>query len=325
VTAKKDSTKENNKEKNDPYEGISTFARAIIAALFFIAGFNFSYSAFFRDNPLYGINYLAETLISATAALAGFYMIPRLFLQMKAWFEHLIVKTISDLASRFWDEQSQRMSDRKKEREKQKAKEEKKKLEEQLEDSVLVDTSVLIDGRILGIVESGFFDKTLVVPSAVMNELHLISDSEDKLKRERGRRGLDMVKKLKGKTKVFMPDMKSKEKGVDKKLLEFAKEHKVRLMTQDFNLNKLAQASGVKVLNINRLVEAVKVSVLPGETFEIEITHEGKEKTQGVGYMPDGTMVVVEGAKGKIHKMVKVKVTRVIQSQAGKIIFGKLA
>lgn len=312
----------NNPEKE---EGISLFARAIIGAIFFIAGFNFSYSSFFRDNPLYGVNYLAETLISITAAAIGFYLIPRFFIQLKEWIETLIVKTVSDIFGKFWDEQSRKMTDRRKERDKQKEVEEKKKLKERLEDSVLVDTSVLIDGRILGIVESGFFNKTLVIPTAVMNELHLISDSEDKLKRERGRRGLDMIKKLKGKTKVFSPNMKSQEKGVDKKLLEFAKEHKLRLMTQDFNLNKLAQASGVGVLNINRLVEAVKVSVLPGEVFQIEITHEGKEKTQGVGYMPDGTMVVVEGAKGKISKEVKVKVTRVIQSQAGKIIFGKLA
>lgn len=305
-------------------EGMSLFARTIIGAVFFIAGFNFSYSAFFRDNPLYGINYLAEALISITAALTGFYLVPRLFMQLKEWVETLIIRTISDLVSRFWDEQSKKASERRKERDKQRAEGAKKKLDEQLKNAVLLDTSVLIDGRILGIVRAGFFDKTLIIPPAVMNELHLISDSEDKLKRERGRRGLDVAKKLKGASKVINLPTKSKEKDVDNKLLEFAKGNKLKLMTQDFNLNKLAQASGVKVLNINQLVEAVKVSVLPGETFEVEITHEGKEKRQGVGYMPDGTMVVVEGAKGKTSKMVKVKVSRVIQSQAGKIIFGKM-
>ncbi|MFC1722042.1 PIN/TRAM domain-containing protein [Patescibacteria group bacterium] len=187
-----------------------------------------------------------------------------------------------------------------------------------------MDTSVLIDGRILDVVKTGFLDRTLVIPSAVMNELHLISDSENKLKRERGRRGLDIVKKLKGPAKVVIPSIKSKETGVDNKLLEFCKNHKLKMMTQDFNLNKLAQASGVKVLNINELVEAVKVSVIPGEKMKTQISHEGKEKKQGVGYMPDGTMIIVQEAKDKVGQELEVKVTRLIQSPAGKIIFSEL-
>ena len=189
------------------------------------------------------------------------------------------------------------------------------------ENSIVVDTSMLVDGRILDIVKTGFFDKTLVIPPAVLNELHLISDSQNKLKRERGRRGLDMVKKLKGKTKVVNPEIKTKETEVDKLLLEFAKKNKLPLMTLDFNLNKLAQARGVQVLNINELVEAVKVSVMPGEVFTVEISHKGREKKQGVGYMPDGTMIVVEEAKTMVGKEVEAKVQRVIQSPAGKIIF----
>ena len=133
-----------------------------------------------------------------------------------------------------------------------------------------------------------------------------------------------MVKKLKSHSKIVTPQTKSKEAEVDKKLLDFSKNNKLPLMTLDFNLNKLAQASGVKVLNLNDLVEAVKVSVIPGESMGIEITQEGKEKKQGVGYMPDGTMVVVEEAKELVGQSVDVKVTRVIQSSAGKIIFSDL-
>ncbi len=311
----------NENQERPKVAGMSLFARAIIGAMLFIAGFNFSYSSFFKENPLYGISFLAETLISITSALIGFYIIPRLFIQLKSWVETLIINTVSDIVSNFWEQQTRRINDRKRDKQKQKSDEERKILKEQLKDSVLVDTSVLVDGRLLEIVKTGFFDKTLVISGAVLNELHLISDSSDKLKRERGRRGLDIVKKLKGKTKVISPSLKSKEEGVDKKLLDFAKRKKIKLLTQDFNLNKLARASGVSVLNVNELVEAVKVNVLPGEFFNVEITHEGKEKKQGVGYMPDGTMIVVEGARDEVGKEVKAKVLRVIQSQAGKIIF----
>lgn len=289
--------------------------------MFLITGFNLAYGAFFRDNPLYGIRFLAEVLIAMVAALVGFFLVPVAFVKMKSWIEQVISASISRIAGDFWEEQTSKMEKRRADKEKQQAEEERKKLLEQIKNSVVLDTSVLVDGRIYELVMTGFFDKTLVIPSAVMNELHLISDSSNKLKRERGRRGLDIVKKLKGKTKVVSPSMKSKEDGVDTKLLEFAKEHKLKLMTQDFNLNKLAQAQGVAVLNMNELVEAVKLNVLPGETLEVEIQHKGKEKDQGVGYLPDGTMVVIKNSHKLVGKTIKAKVLRVIQSKAGKIIF----
>jgi len=255
------------------------------------------------------------------AALAGFFLVPVAFMKIKEWVEGVINAAVSNIVRNFWDQQSSRLQKKKRDKQKQKAEEEKKKLKEQLSYSVVLDTSVLVDGRIIEIVKTGFFDKTLVIPSAVLKELHLISDSSNKIKRERGRRGLDIVKMLKSRTKVIFPSIKSKEKGVDAKLLEFAKHHKIKLMTQDFNLNKLAQAQGVNVLNINELVEAVKVSVIPGERLEVEIQHEGNEKKQGVGYMPDGTMAVVKNADRLVGKTVNAKVLRVIQSKAGKIIF----
>ena len=286
-----------------------------------ILAFNLAYGAFFKDNPLYGVKFLAEALIALIAALVGFFLVPTAFAQVKVWVEGVINTAVTNIVRNFWDQQSSRMEKKRRDKQKQKAEEEKKKLKEQLSDSVVLDTSVLVDGRIIDIVMTGFFDKTLVIPSAVMKELHLISDSSNKIKRERGRRGLDIVKKLKSKAKVISPSLKSKEEGVDDKLLEFSKHHKIKLMTQDFNLNKLAQAQGVNVLNINELVEAVKVSVIPGERLEVEIQHEGNEKKQGVGYMPDGTMAVVKNAKELVGKTVNAKVLRVIQSKAGKIIF----
>lgn len=311
--------------KKEKEESLNLLTRGIISAVFLIVAFNLAYGSFFRDNPLYGIRFLAEVLISLVAALVGFFVVPVAYLQMKHWVETIISDTIVRIVGDFWEQQTSRAEKKKLEKEKERAEEERKKLKEELDNSVLLDTSVLVDGRVMEIVKTGFFDKTLVVPSAVMNELHLISDSKDKLKRERGRRGLDIVKKLKSKTKVIFPSMRSKENGVDKKLLEFAKKHKLRLMTQDFNLNKLAQAQGVRVLNINELVEAVKVNVLPGEVLEIEVQHEGKEKKQGVGYMPDGTMVVIKDSDKYMGKKVEAKVNKVIQSKAGKMIFCDLA
>jgi len=307
--------------EKDKKKSLNLLTRAVTSAVMLILAFNFAYGAFFKDNPLYGVKFLAEVLIALIAAFTGFFLVPVAFMKVKDWVEGVINSAVSNIVRNFWDQQSSRMEKKKRDKQKQKAEEEKKKLKEQLSNSVVLDTSVLVDGRIIDIVKTGFFDKTLVIPSAVLKELHLISDSSNKTKRERGRRGLDIVKKLKNKVEVISPSMKSREKGVDSKLLEFAKHHMIKLMTQDFNLNKLAQAQGVNVLNINELVEAVKVSVIPGEMLEVEIQHEGQEKRQGVGYMPDGTMTVVKNAEELVGKTVNAKVLRVIQSNAGKIIF----
>ncbi len=307
--------------ENDQEKPLNLLTRGIISAVFLILAFNLSYGSFFKENPLYGVKYLAEVLISLVAALVGFFLVPVAFVKVKDWAESIIAATVARVVGDFWDQQSSKMEKRKRDKQKQKAEMERQKLQEQLHNSVVLDTSVLVDGRIYDIVKTGFLDKTLVIPTAVMNELHLISDSSNKLKRERGRRGLDIVKKLKGKTTVVFPSMKSKEEGVDAKLLDFSKKHKLKLMTQDFNLNKLAQAQSVEVLNVNELVEAVKLNVLPGETLEVAIQHKGKEKRQGIGYMPDGSMVVVKDADEMSGKTVIAKVQRVIQSKAGKMVF----
>lgn len=249
----------------------------------------------------------------------------RIFPKLRKWIETFIAKTISDIVNAFWDQQSKRIQEARRQRDQKKKEVKESKSKDSLERGILLDTSILIDGRIADMVRTGFIEGPLIVPKAVLNELHLISDSEDKIKREKGRRGLDILKGLKSAVKVVILDSHAKENEVDKELINIAKRFKVRLMTMDFNLNKVAVVSGVKVLNINELVNAVKTVVLPGEELKVKIVQEGKEREQGVGYMPDGTMIVVEGASELVGSDVTAKVARVIQTNAGKMIFCSIA
>ncbi len=190
----------------------------------------------------------------------------------------------------------------------------------------LLDTSVLIDGRIPDVAESGFLDGNLVIPQFVLHELQQVADSADSAKRNRGRRGLDVVQRLQKIPRIHvelsMQDFPA-IREVDLKLIEFAKVHNAKIVTNDFNLNKLAQVQGVEVLNINELANAVKPVVLPGESMRVFILKEGKEYNQGVAYLDDGTMVVVDNARRHISKTIDITVTSVLQTTAGKMIFGK--
>lgn len=195
---------------------------------------------------------------------------------------------------------------------------------------VFVDTSVLVDGRILPIVNSGFMGGTLVVPEFVLRELQHIADDSDTLRRAKGRRGLDVVGKLKGQkvnrlvSVKFIKEDDEDSKEVDHKLVSLAKRHSARLLTVDFNLAQLARAQGIKVLNVNDLAQAIKVALVPGEDLSIKITHEGKERQQGVGYLTDGTMVIVDNARDKVGIDVDVVVTKVHQTSAGQLFFARL-
>ena len=190
----------------------------------------------------------------------------------------------------------------------------------------ILDTSVIIDGRIADIAETGFLDGILVIPQFVLRELQLVADSADSLKRNRGRRGLDILQRLQ---KVASLNIQIVEddfptiREVDMKLIELAKLYEGKIVTNDFNLNKVAQLQGVEVLNINELANALKPIVLPGETMKVFILKEGKEYNQGVAYLDDGTMVVVDNARKMIGKNVDISVTSVLQTTAGKMIFGK--
>ncbi len=202
---------------------------------------------------------------------------------------------------------------------------------------ILVDTSVLIDGRILAIANSGFISGTFIIPQFILGELQHIADSDDSLRRAKGRRGLDIVNKLKGQkvNKLMRVKIASSDpaevKEVDAKLVALAKRwanlpagRQVRLLTVDFNLAHVARAQGVKILNVNDIAQALKVSLMPGEEFTVKITHEGKERVQGVGYLADGTMVVVDGARDRVGQDILVIVTKVHQTAAGQLFFARM-
>jgi uncharacterized protein YacL len=190
----------------------------------------------------------------------------------------------------------------------------------------ILDTSVIIDGRIADICETGFLDGILVIPHFVLRELQQVADSADTLKRNRGRRGLDIlqrIQKMAGITVQFVENDYPQIREVDMKLIELAKEFDAKIVTNDFNLNKVAQLRGVEVLNINELANALKPVYLPGETMKVFILKEGKEFNQGIAYLDDGTMVVVDNARKMIGKTIDSSVTSVLQTTAGKMIFGR--
>jgi uncharacterized protein YacL len=192
----------------------------------------------------------------------------------------------------------------------------------------ILDTSVIIDGRIADIVETGFLDGALVVPQFVLKELQYVADSSDPMKRNRGRRGLDIlhrIRKMAGVEVIISDQDYPNVKEVDLKLIELARTMMGRIVTNDFNLNKVAQLRGVEVLNINELANALKPVVLPGELMSVFVLKEGKEYNQGVAYLDDGTMVVIDNARTRIGKNLDIVVTSVLQTTAGRMIFGRHA
>ena len=208
-----------------------------------------------------------------------------------------------------------------------KDKEKDKDKERRQPDRVLVDTSAIIDGRIADISQTGFVSGTLVVPRFVLEELQHIADSSDALRRNRGRRGLEILNRLQKETNVPVEISDADAEGtheVDAKLVKLARQWHCPIITNDFNLNRVAALQGVKVLNINELAHAVKPILLPGEDLAVKIIQDGKELGQGVGYLDDGTMIVVEGGKHYIGSTLDITVTRVLQTVAGRMIFGQL-
>jgi uncharacterized protein YacL len=190
----------------------------------------------------------------------------------------------------------------------------------------ILDTSVIIDGRIADLCDTGFVEGVLVVPQFVLKELQFVADSPDGLKRQRGRRGLDVLDRLQksSQVEVIISDLDFPETpDVDSKLIECAKSMDGKIVTNDYNLNKVARIQGIKVLNINELVNSLRPVALPGETMSVFILKEGKEKEQGVAYLDDGTMVVVDNSRRMIGQTVDITVTSVLQTTVGKMIFGR--
>jgi len=193
---------------------------------------------------------------------------------------------------------------------------------------IFVDTSVLIDGRIISIAESGFITSTLYIPRSVVGELQFLADNGDSDKRSRARHGLDVVSELQGmsrvKTEIFSDSTKAEE-GVDNRLLSLAKQYKGMICTIDFNLNKVAQVEGIPVLNVNDLAMNLRMAYLPGEKTKLELTQKGNDQHQAVGHLADGTMVVVEHASQYIGKAVEIEFIRSLQTAAGKMMFARVA
>lgn len=191
----------------------------------------------------------------------------------------------------------------------------------------ILDTSVIIDGRIADICDTGFIEGILVIPNFVLNELQMIADSADSIKRNRGRRGLDILNKMQKDQTIMVKisDMDFPEiHEVDAKLVKMAKVMKAMVITNDFNLNKVAEFHGVRVLNINQLSNALKPIVLPGEEMKVALIKEGKDSNQAIGYLDDGTMVVVENGRRRLGHEVEVVVTSVLQTTAGRMIFARI-
>ncbi|MDO4870698.1 MAG: hypothetical protein Q3996_01220 [Candidatus Saccharibacteria bacterium] len=192
---------------------------------------------------------------------------------------------------------------------------------------VLLDTSVLIDGRILDLAKTGFINDELVVPRSVLAELQLLADGSNNDKRTRARFGLDVITQLQKNDQVatvILPDDRQTPEGVDNRLLELAKDKRFALMTMDYNLNKVATAEGITVLNINELAKVIRMQVLPGEKISLKLIQEGQGDGQAVGYLVDGSMVVVSNSKKMIGQTVNVKITRYLQTDAGKMAFADI-
>lgn len=196
------------------------------------------------------------------------------------------------------------------------------------EEEIIVDTSSIIDGRILDIVRTKFIEAKFIVPRFVLNELHALADSTDHMKRQKGKRGIEILHALKKETNIeveIYDESLDDIKSVDEKIVKLGQNLDAKVLTTDYNLNRIAQLEGVKVLNINDFANALKSSFIAGQRFSLKLIKEGKEQNQAIGYLEDGTMVVAENSKRLIGKTVVVEVTSVLQSSSGRIIFTRLA
>lgn len=317
----------------------------------FALGFYLAHTWFFARHPLFEIKHLGPIIIGGLLAAVIFVWLPNVFIYLRNsitnFFTHLITQTMAE----FFREQNRRLTESRGLAEKAKAERlERRKVEAlmrvaqkesqeaqkaKLDElcgvfSGIIDTSALIDGRIWAVVQSGFWVNPLVIPQCVIDELQHLADNSDKLKRERGRYGLSILNDL-TKYKDIRTTIVNNINGaadndpVDKRLVILAKNLRGRLITVDFNLNKVAKAHGVKVLNVNELANGLRTVFLPGEKHQIKIVNVGKDVTQGVGYLQDGTMIVIENGAKEQGREVEIEITRSLQTQAGKMFFGKLS
>jgi len=302
---------------------ISFIIRVLVSFAFFALSFNRAGEWYFNKNPLLKIENLAESLISLALGFVVFSFSPYIAKGVSNWFENLFFKVLRRVVSDFLKVQSDRIKDAKIKKETSRKLAMDEDIKKREGSPVILDTSSIIDGRILEVIKLGFLDSLIIISESVIQELRHIADSKDPVRRQRGRRGLDIlseIKKIKGKN--FKAVNADSNEEVDKGLVKLAKKYKGRLATSDFNLNKAAKISGVKFMNINDLVNCLKTVVLPGEKLTVKLIQPGKEAHQGVGYLDDGTMVVVENGSVFVGgEVVEVTVKRVIQTSAGKMLF----
>ena len=303
--------------------------RAILGIIFFVGGVFLSRGAF-SDLTLLSNPYLAQSLIALVSGVFGVFALPLIAEKVRRWFESLISATVAKTLAPWTRQVSKQVG-------KQIGKAVSSRRKSRLPATpaspatpIILDTSVIIDGRLLDILKTGFLDAPLMVPQFVLDELQHLADSGNDLKRQRGRRGLEILDEMRKDKEI---DLVVKEDGegkredggdVDKQLVQMAKKLRTKIATVDFNLNKAASVSGVKILNVNELTNSVKTVVLPGEKMKLKVIQKGKEAGQGVGYLEDGTMVVVEEGEGMVGESVEVEVSRVLQTAAGRMVFSKL-
>lgn len=295
--------------------------KLILAFLISALSFGISRSVYFKDVPLFDVSFLGEAITGGVFFLLIFLWGGLLVKFIGGWIERIIVKTFYKVLTEFWSVQTKKLVTTLK-------RENRDDLASKIvQKSVILDTSVVIDGRILGVIKSGFLDNPIVVTQNVVDELQYMADRKNDLKRQKGRLGLDVLKDIKkavGKNKFKVVNLRTKPENVDKSLVDLCKKTKSKIATVDFNLGKVAEVAGVSVLNINRLVSEIKSNLIPGEQLSVKLLQKGKEKGQAVGYLEDGTMIVVEDAKGYIGSEIKVVVDRVLQTDAGKMVFASI-
>ncbi len=298
---------------------------SVLLVFGFIAG-----NSYLPKNALFNIPYLAQTLVAFIAGAAGLYIIPYVivntFQTIVRWLTTLIQVSVQTTVARSMGSFFAREAGKMKARQRGTHVSEASMDVKNGKNKILLDTSAIIDGRIFDVAKAGFISGEFIVPIFVISELQGLADSGDDLKRQRGRRGLNLLDgaKKEKETPISVWDGEIAGSDVDGKLTRLAKKMRARVATVDYNLNKVASVSGVKILNVNDLANLIKTVILPGERLTVKVIQEGKDGRQGVGYLEDGTMIVVENGRELIGREIEVEVSRLLQSSAGKMIFAKI-
>jgi uncharacterized protein YacL len=292
--------------------------RFLIAIIVSIVFFEIFHLVYFKNNPLFGYYYLGEMFVGIAMYFFVYYF--------GGWFSKTISDGVDKVFTRTFDKALDNFGNMQTKRIMDAIKKEGgvKKTRPSHYKNVLLDTSAIIDGRIFAVIDTGFMDNKVVITQNVLDELKSMADKKDPLKRQKGRKGLDAIRNFQkkfGNDSLELINMKTKPDEVDRSLVELCKAKGYKLVTGDYNLNKAAQVAGVQVLNLNKLSNEIKVKVLPGDTLYIKLIQKGKEDGQALGYLDDGTMIIVNNAKEYVGKEKEVMVDKVLQTSAGQLIF----